>query len=240
MSLQYGHKVLQCCIAYNEHGGYCVPLSSRHRRAAQMVLSGRVYEVETIRFLASHCGEGDVIHAGTYFGDFLPALCRACPAQKLWAFEPNFENYQCALVTVLINGLQNVELLNTALGEQQGFRAMLVADSDGRALGGASRILAQGSENIPGRTEMVPISTIDEVVPSNRKVSIMHLDVEGYERQVLAGAVKTIQRCLPIIVLETLPEEEWLHDSILCFGYHVSQKVDANTVLTPHEQKLAT
>src|SRR4030042_2578699 len=27
------NSVLQCCIAYNAYGGYCIPLSSRHRAA---------------------------------------------------------------------------------------------------------------------------------------------------------------------------------------------------------------
>jgi hypothetical protein len=82
-------SVLQCCIAYNKFGGYCVPLSSCYRPAAQRILSGKVYEPETIAFLTSHCGKGDVIHGGTFFGDFIPALSRAlAPGYKLWAFEP--------------------------------------------------------------------------------------------------------------------------------------------------------
>src|SRR4051812_13219941 len=72
--------VLQCEIAYNMLGGYCMPLSSRRRIAAQEVLRGYVYEAETIDFIVKNVKDGDIIHAGAFFGDFLPALSRACAA----------------------------------------------------------------------------------------------------------------------------------------------------------------
>ena len=95
--------VLQCDIAYNMLGGYCVPLSSRHRYAAQVVLRGNVYEPDTIHFIVQNAKDGDVIHAGAFFGDFLPALSRGCARScKVWAFEPDPENYRCALATILV------------------------------------------------------------------------------------------------------------------------------------------
>jgi len=62
--------VLGCFVAYNPYGGYCVPQSSHHRPAAQMILRGRVWEPDTIKFVRDH--------AGTYFGDFIPALSAGC------------------------------------------------------------------------------------------------------------------------------------------------------------------
>jgi len=231
------YPVLQCCIAYNKYGGYCVPLSSHHRPAAQKILSGAIYEPETIEFLMSHCNDGDIVHAGTYFGDFLPALSRSCAhGTKIWAYEPNSENYQCALITSYINGLQNVELTHAGLGERPASLAMVTADSRGKVLGGASYMTTSympTRKNVLGSTEeMVQIIAIDEMVPSSRKVSIIQLDVEGYEKQALSGALKTIQRCLPIIIVETLPEDTWLSKNILPLGYQISQKVHQNTVLT--------
>ena len=237
-------SVLQCCIAYNKYGGFCIPLSSYHRPAAQKILSGDIYEPKTIEFLISHGRDGDIVHAGTYFGDFLPALSQSrMHDAKVWAFEPNPENYRCALITCLINGLQKVELINAALSERRGTLTMVKSDVSGRALGGGSKILKQNNEISSEREETVQVQavTIDETIPMDRKVSVIQLDVEGYEKQALSGALKTIQRCLPIIVLETLPEDNWLAKNILCHGYQVSQKIYRNTVLI-HERvaKLAT
>src|SRR5271165_3807653 len=52
---------LECCIAYNKYGGYCIPLASRHRPCTQSVMAGNVWEPETLAFMSS-CG-GEIIHA---------------------------------------------------------------------------------------------------------------------------------------------------------------------------------
>ena len=64
------NRLLQCCIAYNKYGGYCVLLSSRHRPAAKKILAGEVWEADTIEFVKSNCGDGDLVHAGTLLGRF--------------------------------------------------------------------------------------------------------------------------------------------------------------------------
>lgn len=216
-------SILQCCIAYNEYGGYCVPITSYYRTAPQRILAGEVYEAKTIDFISHHCGEGDIIHGGTYFGDFLPALSKACaPKAKVWAFEPNPENYRCALITTYINSLQNVELINAALGNKEEYHSLLTSDASGIALGGKSRLqLNKGNSTASGRTEIVKVVTIDDTIPPDRDVSMIHLDVENYEQQALAGALETIRRCRPIIIVESLPEAKWLSDNILSIGYQL-------------------
>jgi hypothetical protein len=62
-------------IARNYHGQYCVPLASRHSPAARMVLAGDIREAATIDVLRA-AAPGDIVHAGAYFGDFLPALAK--------------------------------------------------------------------------------------------------------------------------------------------------------------------
>ena len=239
-------SVLRCSIAYNKYGGFCIPLSSRHSSCAHKVLSGGVYESDTVKFLASHSGDGDIVHAGTYFGDFLPALSRSIgPDAKVWAFEPNNESYRCAFVTTCINDLKNVKLANMGLGDRKGFLTLMVSNAKGTALGGNSRILKWDKEaecyrdynNVvitSDRTETIRIGKLDDVIPLDRMVSLIHLDVEGHEKQALIGALKTIQRCLPLIVLETVPTtypgKRWLARNILCHGYRKDGMVNNNTI----------
>ena len=247
--------ILQCCIAYNKHGGYCVPLASRDRWPAQWVLWGEVHEPMTIECMTANCRDGDVVHAGAYFGDFLPALSWACgPDALVWSFEPNRENYRCASITLAINGIRNVELFNSALGDRRESRILATSDATGHALGGSSRILSReedwgpapanesGSGPDPGlevagrhgrATETVQVLTIDEVVPPDRTVSVIHLDLEGHEHQALAGALQTIRRCSPLIIVETLPPEDWLSANILALGYRIlPDRIPGNVVLT--------
>jgi len=230
-------RSLKCKISYNKYGGYCVPLSSHHRPAAQKVLAKDIYEPDTIEFMLENCKGGDVVHAGTYFGDFLPALAKGIPKNaKVWAFEPNPENYRCAKITLEINDIDNTVLTHAGLGEKQETLLIKTRDANGRALGGASRIMSADESDETG-TESVPIVTIDDSVGSERTVSIIQLDVEGYEKEALAGALKTIKRCLPIIILEVLPNSTllgsaWFSGHILSLGYKKIQDLHGNSVFS--------
>ncbi|SEJ32683.1 methyltransferase, FkbM family [Frateuria terrea] len=222
-----------CKISYNQYGGYCVPLSSRHRPAVRKVLDGKVHEPQTVAFILANCGTGDVVQAGAYFGDFLPALGGGVAADaKVWCFEPNRENYRCAAITVAINGLANIELANAGLGSRDEMLSVRVVDEHGRALGGASEIVAESAD---AHAQPVRIVAVDNVVAPDRHVSILQLDVEGYEQQALKGALKTIRRCLPILILEVLPtstllESEWFCENIRRLGYNERCKLHRNIV----------
>jgi FkbM family methyltransferase len=226
-------SVLRCSIAYNRHGGYCVPSSSRRRPAARKILSGGIWEPETIEYMSAHCGKGDIVHAGAYFGDFIPALSRACASgATIWAFEPNPENYRCALVTTFINELDNVVVTHAGLGARTGWLTMVTSDRKGRPLGGASRIVENRFKEGKHRYAEVQIVRIDDVVPADRQIDILQLDVEGFEQSALAGAAETLRRCRPTLILETAPEEAWLSENILPLGYRITGKAHDNVILT--------
>lgn len=229
---------LKCVVSYNKYGGYCVPESSRHRPAARKILSNDVFEPQTIELIRVHCGEGDIVHAGTYFGDFLPALSdAAAPGSKIWAFEPNSENYRCARITLEINGIDNVALTNAGLGAKRERRLMQTADGDGRPLGGASRIIDDHHGEKIAEAEAVQVMTIDDVVGRDRQVSVIQLDVEGHEKAALRGALATIRRCLPALILEVLPGSTllggaWFEEHILSLGYQKIDEVHGNAVFS--------
>jgi FkbM family methyltransferase len=210
-----------------------MPLSSRYRPAAQIVLRGYVNEPDTIDFIVQHAKDGDIIHAGAFFGDFLPALSRGCSASsKIWAFEPDPESYRCALITTLINDLQNISLINAGLGEASGVAELVTQDDKGSALGELSYIRPRSGRGSSGAVA-VEIVAIDDVVPADRKVSVLQLDVEGYEQQALSGALVTIHRNRPFLIVETLPREEWFAKNLKPLGYRIDRQIHYNTLLIP-------
>ena len=223
-----GRRPLKCLIASNAYGSYCVPASSKHRPAAAAILRGDVWEAETLAFLCANCGQDDIIHAGTYFGDFLPALSKAAgPMAQIWAFEPSSESFSCAAITLKLNDIRNVRLTNAGLGASPGRAALRTGETGGRAEGGGSEIVA---EKRPGFDhEEVRLVAIDEVVPHDRTIGVLQLDVEKYEQPALAGALATIRRCRPVLVLETLPSDElWFAENILSLGYEAIGPLDKN------------
>lgn len=216
-------------LAHNEFGLYCVPGESKDRPASQMILNNSVWEPDTIDFIRANCGVGDVVHAGTFFGDFLPGLSAALHAHaRLHAFEPVLENYRCARITVELNDLGNVDLMHAGLSGKSGVARIRTRDSNGTPLGGHSKIVPEGNEE-------TPLCTIDEKV-GERHVSIIQLDVEGSERPALEGALKTISRCSPLIILEkqdALFASEWFTQCIRARGYKERGMLHDNVVFSP-------
>ena len=229
-------KNLDCLagmIAYNKFGGYCLPLNSIQRPALQATLRGVVWEQQTVEFMRENNSGGDIIHAGTYFGDFLPGLSQSCDHNAfIWAFEPNPQNHRCAEITCLINGLDNVNLHNAGLGQTDTLGVMNTIDSQGRSMGGSSTIIDDDSEMDAAFTQSVKIVSLDSVVPKSRHISLLQLDVEGYEKQALLGGMDIIKRCSPILILENpLPDSLWLEEHIFSLGYSVTGQVQGNSIL---------
>lgn len=223
-------------VAQNIYGQYCIPDSSRFRIAARTILAGGIYEPETIKFMIEHCVKGDIVHAGTYFGDFLPAISSAVSDKaKVWAFEPNKENFKCAERTLELNGIENVTLKNAGLGERPEKLTIVTIDDLGRKLGGQSRLDVYDRDKSYSGKEVVDIVTIDKSLPEDREVSIIQLDVEGHELKALKGAMKTIRRCRPILILEIWPKadivgNDWFSENILSLGYQASGMLHENAV----------
>jgi FkbM family methyltransferase len=205
-------------FARNRHGSYCIPAAAVHRPASQCVMSGDVWETKTVDFMLANCGAKDVVTAGAFFGDALPALSKVC--RRVWAFEPNPDNYRCAQITVLMNDLKNVTLCQAGLGESPERKQLVVKDHEGLALGGASQISDITDRGLESVT--VDIVTIDSIVPENTEISIIHLDVEGFEEYALRGAQKTIERCRPLLILETVPPVS---------DYRIECQLDSQTYL---------
>lgn len=220
---------MKTVTAENKWGRYCIPAASKARASSKKVLSGKVWEPETIDFIRSYC-KHDLIHAGAYFGDMLPAFRNIT---KVWAFEPYRENYKCALETIKMNSLTNVNLMNVALGEESKTVSLMV-ERDGKTLGGGSKVVDRSSSKAASqelgrmgkihKTIKVPMVTLDDVIPQDRNISVIHLDVELYELLVLHGGINVIKRCSPYLVLETHRPNPDLQSFLASLNYELYTK----------------
>lgn len=218
-------------LCENAFGRYCVPLSSQHRLAPKKVLRGEIWERETIEFMRDRAKDRDIIHAGMFFGDFLPGLSPAmAEGRVIYGFEPNRENFSCAQWTMVLNGITNVIAHNVGLGAADSSAKMRVRDN-GIARGGGSAIIKGPGVRIPeDDKEEVQVRSIDGVIPESADIGILQLDVEGFEWQALRGGIETIKRCRPTILVETFDESEF--NAVLSgLGYRVTGKVCDNTIL---------
>lgn len=228
---------LDYVLAENKYGKYAVPKSSQHRPAAQKILNGAVYEPDTIQYMIDNCGNGSIIHAGTYFGDFLPALGNL--NNTIFAFEPMYENYCCALTTLSLNFDSNnsIKLFNAGLSDHDGLGNIVFKDERGQNLGGTSRISSSNNETFIDEINLITIDN-NTFIQNTEHCSIIQLDVEGHEEKVLKGALETIKKHKPILILECwndkMFETEFFKEKIFGeLGYKEERKLHENKVLIP-------
>jgi FkbM family methyltransferase len=214
--------------ARNKYGEYFLPREIEYTYTAQTILNGGVHEESTIAFLASL--EGNIVHAGAGFGDFLPALKSF---DRVFAFEPNELMYECARKTIEANGLDNIVLYPFALSNQNDMGLLSHIDEQGREMGPRSEISAKG-------TKIVRMVRLDSIV--SEKISVIHLDLEGHEFAALEGARDIIERDRPVIVLEIDTRAVDYNNFMLGIGYSPTkqliynsneQMVFVNTVYSP-------
>jgi FkbM family methyltransferase len=175
---------------------YFIPEYAKHRPACRAFLENKYYEPLTHHLIVHLLKEypGNLLHAGTFFGDMLPDFSRACrPDGKVYAFEPLLENYVLARLTVDHNHLDNVALFNSALGEQLAPCRISRGNNSGLHAGGASKVAQEGDLS----STMVTVDSLNLT-----QLSILQLDVEGHELPALRGAKQTITTHRPIIMLE--------------------------------------
>ena len=207
--------------AYNEYGVYAIAKNSAWRTAAQTVIKGNVWEHDTIKYIIKNCEHGSVIHAGAYFGDFIPALSKNCK-DIVFAFEPNSENYECANITCDLNNCTNVILRNKALGAYK-TTVNLKIKQDNKSIGGLSKIVSMADKD----TEKVFQVTIDDTIPHTRPISILHLDLEGHELSALKGAKNTVRKWKPILIIEDNHKE---YSMLYNLNYVYQQTINKNLI----------
>lgn len=216
--------------ACNKYGIYALPGDILHRPAARSVSRGLVHEPDTIEFIRNRCAAGDVIHAGTFFGDFLPGIAAAlAPGALVWAFEPNPSNFALAEKTLGLNRLQNVRLRHAALSDSEGRLSLVARNPAGGSLGGASYIVGSAS-NLADRVVEVPSLRLDDAVPADRPVSIVQLDVEGHEKPALRGARGLVERWRPILILERFEDGDFLDGLFPALRYRPAGRLHGNIV----------
>ena len=143
---------------------------------------------------------GDVISGGAFVGDFLPALSRALvPGALLHSFEPNPDAYENALYTIALNSLENVCLAQAAVGDVCATQPLQIDKKPGKALEGSARLIPKHGDAL---TVDVEVTRLDDLVPQDRPVWVLHLDVEGHEVPALRGAIALIRRWRPFLAIE--------------------------------------
>lgn len=168
-------------------------------------------ERDFLHFLQMIPEEGTILDVGANIGIMSVWFGKKRPKAEIIAFEPMPQNVK-ALKKVLHHfNIQNVKVVEKALGNSNGEVEMVMPVLDDVKMQGLSHVVHESITDFnDGKSVKTPITRLDDCVELNgkgNKLKAIKLDVENFEYFVLAGAKKLIQRNRPIIYTELWENE---------------------------------
>ncbi len=138
--------------------------------------------------------EGTFIDIGANVGKYSIILAKN-PNIKVIAFEPDPYNLEALKFNIVLNN-SPVVIKDIALSNKKG-TASFFLNPDNQ---GNSSLLNSGQK---GEEIFVKTDTLDNVLKDNKeRISLIKIDVEGFEAEVLQGARETIRKFHPKIIFE--------------------------------------
>lgn len=142
-----------------------------------------------------------VVEVGANMGAHSVALARACAPGLFYAFEPQPRLFQVLCANLALNDIANARAYPDALGEGEGEATVPLVDYSQDGNFGGISLGTAGESGIKVR-----VRTLDSFdLP---QLGLLKVDVEGFEAQVIRGALATIARCRPVIYIENDRKEK--------------------------------
>jgi FkbM family methyltransferase len=182
--------------------------------------------------------EGVFIDVGANQGEFTVTAALIAPRGRVLAFEPVAKYRSRLQVNIELNGFSHVTVFPFGLGDEIGTLPIYdskQAFSDGTRHEGLPTLFKTTQRN--SFRETVDIRRLDDIILESdlQRIDVIKLDIEGAEFFALKGAVKSLKRFRPKLILEIgqetckaagyAPEEllSWLLER----GYHVETVEEA-------------
>jgi len=171
-----------------------------------------MYQMASYKLAMHHVSKtGTAIDVGAHIGIFSRRMSQHFTL--VHAFEPDAHNYAC-----LVRNVQSWAVRATygAAGAQRGMGNVRVD--------AVSNTGARGFE--AATTGNVPMYAIDEFKYDG--LGLVKIDTEGYEHRVLVGALETLKRHKPVLIIER-PKEDSMN-VIRLLGYRLADVVGKDSV----------
>lgn len=195
------------------------------KTVVETLLQKRNYHDDLIEYATSKCSEHRTyIDVGACYG--LLSAQMSPFAKNVHAFEANPETFMCLKRNMIT--FSNVHLHNVGLSDKSGMRKLLYFDNDSRAT--YRQITYQKALQYKSTLKILPTFTRSLDSYNFTDVDLLKVDVEGHEEFVIKGALKTIIKYRPVIVIERkmgIRSSAYVDCALKMIGYE-KQKVFRN------------
>lgn len=180
-----------------------------HAIEAEMKANNNFYEHWLLEWIGKNVKRGGTwIDAGANFGNHTVYFDKFTTADFVLAFEPILTNYDLLVKNLRKNNCKRTIPIQQGLSNEKGQKAFI-----------------QGKR--PSQCELVDgfgieVTTIDEF--TDKEISVIKIDVEGYEIQVIQGAIKAITKNKPEIFVEIWGDRKPIEDILLPLGYELKER----------------
>lgn len=146
------------------------------------------------------------LDVGAHIGNHTIWFSKHCGSDEVWAYEPTESTFKVLQENVANNCKNVVRLFNCAVGGKVGKCKL-------------NKHKRTGQNSVSyGRGE-VPMVVLGDI---SAKVAVIKIDVEGFEFEVLKGAMPVIQRDKPELFIETFADRSEI-EALLPSGYKFIQ-----------------
>jgi FkbM family methyltransferase len=164
-----------------EMDGFSIKIHSPREFISKKLILNKSFERREIQILNSVIKPGDIVlDVGANIGIYTLYLSRAVgKAGKVFAFEPDPENFEILQENIQINECNNVTAFPVALGDTSTYKNLYVCSSNKDF---------QSFSDLSASTKSIPVQVERaEDLIVEKEISLMKLDVEGSEPLVWKG-----------------------------------------------------
>ena len=141
--------------------------------------------------------------------------------ENVLAIEPVDEHFACLEKNT--EGLKNVKNINAAASNFHGTVNLEVSSDNS----GMSKVVGTDLE-LPSSSQNIKTVIIDDFDLND--IDFIKIDVEGYEKNVLRGCLKTLKRCKPVLLVEINNNYNDVASLLTPLGYHMVLKNKYNYI----------
>ena len=163
----------------------------KHNRHWENAIVKKLYDMVIPNSCVIDCG----CHVGTH------TMRYSKKAFAVFAFEPTVSTYNILKRNLALNGIKNVRTYNMGLAEKACHLKQDMAKCDSNNSGSISYLIDN-----TGNTKANSLDNIllDEPLIKKHGLSLIKIDVEEMEINVLRGAVKLIEKYKPVLYVERM------------------------------------
>jgi len=199
------------------------------------------YEIKETMMLKNLIKEGMIIvDIGANIGYYtlLASKCTGCQG-KVYAFEPEPDNFRLLSRNVSLNHADNIVAVNKAVSNKAGKCRLFI---DRKFLG--SHSLSAGNLETKKNAESISVETVslDSFFNETRNIDLIKMDAQGAEGMIIDGGMKTLKRTENLFI-ELWPygvrnfgyEPDDITNKLKKLGFHTTRELPDFNKMLRHE-----